>query len=161
MATAWTADDDERLTALHGEGRSLHSIAAEMKRSKHTISTKAKKLGLSWDRGPTAKAAQAVVVDNRARRATITSRMLGRVEHLQDRLEAPSFKTTLKGEGGRDDRVDLDFVPTPDERNIGDTISRYVVSVAKFEAIDAAAQSSGVRDLLTGLAGKLGITDGG
>ncbi len=161
MATRpWTAADDTILRALHEAGRSLHSIAAEMQRSKHTISTKAKALGLTWDRSSTAAATNAVVVDNKARRVAIVARMYTRMEKLQDRLEAPEFRTVLKGTYGIDERVTLDFVPTADERNIADTLSRYVASATKLEQVDAADKPSAVRDLLTGIADRLGLADG-
>lgn len=155
----WSTTEDAQLTALHAAGTSLHAAAREMGWSKGSVSQHAAKLGLSWDRSRTAKAAEAVVVDNKARRARIVARMYGRMEHLQDRLEAATFRTVLKGDGGADRVRQLDFVPTPDERNIADTLSRYTAAATKLEAVDAGDGSDAVRSLLGGLARRLGLTD--
>jgi hypothetical protein len=162
-APPWTAEDEATLRRLHGEGKALHSIAREMGRSKATISKYAEQYGLSWSRERTSAAAQAVVIDNKARRVRAVARMYDRIEHLQDRLDtaaAQGWKTVLKGENGVDQARVLDFVPTPDERNIADTLSRYVASLTKLEDRDAGDKPNAVRDLLTGLANSLGITDG-
>ena len=121
---AWTATEDRELTKLHAAGLSLHAIAKKMGRPKSVVSKYAAALRLDWDRTGTAAATVAVQVNNRARRALAVSRMYDRIEHLQDRLEAPTFRSVLRGLEG-DTPTDLDFVPTVDERNIADTITRY------------------------------------
>jgi len=155
-ANPWTDADTQQMIALHKAGKSLHAIAAEMRRGKATIHSRAKKAGLDFDRTQTAKAAEAVHVDNKARRGAIVARMYTRMEHLQDRLEAPTFKTILKGSFGVEETKSLSFVPTADERNIADTLSRYVASATKLEAIDTDG-SEAVRSLLGGLAESLGL----
>lgn len=153
----WTTEDDRKMRELHAAGASMHAIATELNRSKNTISLKSKAAGLVWDRAKTAAATQAVVVDNKARRARIVARMYGRMEHIQDRLEAATFKTTLKAMGGADEQMSLDFVPTSDERNLADTLSRYTASATKLEQIDAGDGSDTVRSLLGSLARTLGL----
>lgn len=160
---AWTDTDTTELKRLHAAGNTLHGIARQMGRSKATISKYAGQLGLSWSRERTAKAAEAVHLDNKLRREKIVARMYTRIEHLQDRLEAVGpgtpFKTLVSAGKDGDTVEELDFVPTTDERNIADTLSRYVASATKLEAVDAGNKPAAVRDLLTGLAESLGITD--
>lgn len=156
----WTAADDQRLTVLHGEGRSLHSIAAEMTRSKHTISRKAAALGLTWDRTATAKAAEAVVVDNRKRRGAIVTRLYAQAEAELAGLEQASqgWRTILKGEYGLESGVTLTFAPSRDRRDVADILSRHLTAAAKLEAIDASAGVDTERSLLAQLGQALGVT---
>lgn len=152
---AWTAAEDRELTKLHAAGLSLHAIAKQMGRPKSVVSKYAAALRLDWDRTGTAAATVAVQVDNRARRALAVSRMYDRIEHLQDRLEAAPFMTmkrTLEG----DSPTELDFVPTVDERNVADTISRYAQTANRFESIDSTA-AEGVKSLIVGIAQQLGL----
>lgn len=158
----WTADEDVTLRALHGAGKSLNAIATEMGRAKATISDHAAALGLDFDRTRTAKAAEAVHVDNKARRVVIVARMYTRIEKLQDRLDAAErdgegFKTILKGSFGVEETKTLNFVPTVDERNIADTLSRYVASATKLEAVDATGGVDRERSLLSELGAALGV----
>lgn len=155
----WTDADTEQLLDLHRKGMSLHAIAQEMKRGKATISRRAREAGLDFDRAQTAKAAEAVSVDNKARRVKIVSRMYDRMEHLQDRLEAPTFKAILKGSFGVEETRTLAFVPDMAERNIADTLSRYAVTAAKLEAIDATSGAEVIVGLLQQTAAALGIHD--
>ena len=154
-ARKWTRADDARLRELHGQGMALHAISREMDRSKSMVSRHSELLGLSWDRARTAAATRAVEVDNKARRVTIVNRIYDRIEHLQDRLEAAPFMTmkrTLEG----DSPTELDFVPTVDERNVADTISRYAQTATRFETIDSTA-AAGVKSLIVGIAQQLGL----
>lgn len=89
-----------------------------------------------------AKATEAIRIDNAARRASIVERQYKRIEAILARLEAATFKTILKGESGVDETHQLDFVPTTDERNLADAMSRLAVSATKLEAVDAAADAS-------------------
>lgn len=152
-ARPWTDADDAELRALHADGKTLHAIAGIMGRGKATIHRKAKDAGLDFDRTQTAKAAEAVHVDNKARRVRIVARMYARMEHLQDRLEALTFHTILKGEYGAESPRELEFVPTVDERNIADTINRYSVAAVKLEQVDAAADMPAVDQWLAHMTG--------
>ncbi len=68
MATRWTDEEGERLTELHAEGKSLHFIAMSL--AVEGVGVDAREAAhLSFDRTRTAKAAEAVHVDNKARRA--------------------------------------------------------------------------------------------
>lgn len=93
-------------------------------------------------RARTAEATKAIQQDNAAMRAVIVRRQYARMAAILDRLEAPGFKTILKGSTGGDETRILDFVPTPDERNLADAQSRLGVTAMKLELVDAAAASS-------------------
>jgi hypothetical protein len=72
----WTDDDSEELRTRHAAGETLYGISKAMRRSQQTVHKYAKRLHLDWDRAATAKATEAVVVDNRARRAELEQRLL-------------------------------------------------------------------------------------
>ncbi len=99
MAAGWSDEDSRRLTELHAEGKSLHFIAGEIGRSKQTVSRYAKSLGLEWDRATTAKAAEAVHVDNKARRVALEERLLVEAQKIMDQLWEP---TVVFAFGGKD-----------------------------------------------------------
>lgn len=160
MAEPWTPDEDQTLTRLHGEGRSLHSIAADMGRSKSTVNKHAGRLGLSWDRTRTAQAAEAVHADNKARRVAIVARLYTQVEKELDRLEqaGSGWRTVLKGSFGVEEVRTIDFAPPLDRRNVADTISRHLQAAARLEAVDASNGVERERALLTELGHALGVT---
>lgn len=157
-ASPWTTADDTTLRGLHESGRSLHSIAAEMHRSKATISEKAAKLGLSWDRTRTANAAHAVAVDNKARRAAIEARIYAQVEAELTSVEsagAGGWRTILKGAYGAEETKTLDFVPPRDRREAADTVSRYMATATKIAVLDSGDQdTSAVASWLAAMLGR-------
>lgn len=159
----WTADDDRTLTALHAAGKSVNAIAREMGRGKATVSDHGAKLGLTWDRTRTAKAAQAVAVDNKARRVAIVARLYTEAESDLADLEAGrtghGWRTILKDTGGAEREAVLTFVPPVDRRTMADALHRNLTSAAKLEQIDAGDKPNAVRDLLTGIAERMGIVD--
>lgn len=161
--TPWADAENEQLRALHAAGKSLNAIATEMGRAKGTISKYAAQLGLDFDRSRTAKAAEAVRVDNKARRTSIVARVYDEAEALLTELEdgraGKGWRTILKGEFGVEEARTLDFIPPVDRRSHSDALNRTLMTATKLEAVDAAQQSSGVRDLLTGLGERLGLSD--
>ena len=159
---AWAASEDTRLRELHATGRSLHSIAKEMQRGKETVSRHAAALGLTWDRTRTAKAAEAVAVDNKARRVTIVARLYGVLETELGLLEnTTAWSTVIKDGGGAERTQVLSFVPAIDRRAMADSISRHVASATKLEAIDATNGVERERSLLTALGEAMGVTGPG
>lgn len=97
MASKWSDSDSEWLTELHAAGKSLHSISKDMGRSKDTVSRYAKELGLSFNRSATAKAAEAVHVDNKAKRATLESRLLDEAAKMLDQMWQPAIVYSFGG----------------------------------------------------------------
>lgn len=97
MAAGWSDEDSRRLTELHAEGKSLHFIAGEIGRSKQTVSRYAKSLGLEWDRATTAKAAEAVHIDNKAKRAKAESLFLDKTIETLEQLDQPALVYSFGG----------------------------------------------------------------
>jgi hypothetical protein len=91
------------------------------------------------------------------RRARVIDRGYSRIEALQDRLEAATFRTMQKERGGGEREVTLEFVPTIDERNLANTIASYVGTVTNLEKLDAGDVSSDVKSMLADLGRALGL----
>lgn len=158
-ARPWTQADDETLTRLHGEGKSLHAISAEMDRSKGMVARKAEAQDppLTWDRTRTAAAADAKHADNKARRVDLVGRQYGRAEAVMDRLEAQTFKTLVPVGMGEQKPKDLTFVPPHEEKALAQSVATYLGNAARLEAIDAGDGAEHVKSLLSGLVDTLGL----
>lgn len=158
----WTDSDTTKLRELHAAGKSLNAIATEMGRAKATISKYAGQAGLTFDRTRTAKAAEAVHVDNKARRVSITARVYDEAEDVLGGVEkgraGNGWQTILKGSFGVEEVRSLDFVPSRDRRDVSDTLSRLLGTATKLEAIDASGGVEKERSLLTQLGEALGVT---
>lgn len=138
MATGpWTPAEDTILRALHEAGRSLHAIAKEMGRSKDTISKKAAALGLTWDRTRTAAAAQAVVVDNKARRVALTATLYTRAEEFLQQITEPHLVFNFGGKENDYNSRLLDRPPTGDIRNLMQSASIALQRARDLENVDA------------------------
>ena len=133
----WTPDEDTRLRELHGQGQALHTIARTMGRSKDTISRKAQALGLSWSRERTAAAAQAVAVDNRARRQAIIATLYTRVEEFLEQVTLPHLVFSFGGKDNTYEERLLDRPPTGDIRNLMQSASIALQRARDLEELDA------------------------
>ena len=153
-----TDADRANILAMIDRGMSRNDIARESGRSGSTISKIATANKREFgQRTQVAAATEARRVDLRARRQRIVEREIARVEHLQDRREKADFQTILKASFGEEEPVILDFVPTVDERNLADTISRCVVTIEKLERIDGDQGVEHARSLLGQLGAVLGL----
>lgn len=132
----WTPAQEAELRDLHGQGLTLTAIAKQIGRDKGAVSVKAKTMGLTWDRSATAAATRAKVADAKARRATIKLRLLSRVEHLLDRLEAEKFTTLVPDGPGSQGTRTLTFVPPDDEKALATSMSSYLASYDRLEKLD-------------------------
>lgn len=145
---AWTDEESDRLRELHADGRSLHSIAEEMGRSKRTISVWAGKLGLSFDRSATAKAAQAKHIDNKARRATLEERLLEKAEAMLDQLDEPALVYSF---GGADNRYAEHILDRPDpvaQKHIMQALSTALNTANKLHELNTGHDAEGVVSVL-------------
>jgi hypothetical protein len=138
-------------------GRTRNDIARELGIGAASVSGIVERAGLSFDRRGIAAATEARRIDLAARRSRIIDRGYTRLEALQDRLEAPKFKTLVKGQSGAEQVRELAFVPTVDERNLADTFARYVTSLTRLEQVDAERPADSATNLLTDLGVALGI----
>lgn len=134
---AWTDEESTRLTELHAAGKSLHFIANELGRSKRTISVWAEKLGLSFDRAETAKAAEAVHVDNKARRARIEERLLIEAEKVIDQMWS---ETLVFSFGGKDNTYEEHTLKQPtysDQKTIAQTVATALNAANKLHEMNS------------------------
>lgn len=92
--------------------------------------------GLTFDRAQTATATAAKVRTLKERRAAIVDRLYTRTEFNLTRLEAESFETLVRGEGGAEHVDTLDFVPPEHERALVATIQTALSAAAKLELQD-------------------------
>lgn len=145
---AWTAAEDVRLRDLHAAGKSLTAIAAEMGRPKGTVSGKAKAAGLSFDRSRTAKAAEAVHIDNKARRALLEERLLTEADKVLDRMWSPAIVFSFGGAANTYAEHTLD-VPTPaDQKAIMQTASTALTTAGRLHELNSGRASDQSRSLL-------------
>ena len=152
----WTKDDDEQLTALHAEGKSLHSIAGQMGRAKRTISEHARVLGLTWDRSRTAAATKARVIDAKQRRVDLATELLNDVARLRAQLWT---ETEYVDHGGKDFTQVKWRTPEPvfaDKLKIMQSVGIGVEKHLRLVAYDSGSTEQ-VRSLLEGFAQQLGL----
>jgi len=133
----WTADEDAKLTELHAAGKSLHAIATDMGRSKSTVNDHAAQLGISFDRSRTAKAAQAVVADNKLRRARLIGTLYDRAEELLEQIVQPHLVFNFGGKDNSYEERQVDRPPTADIRNLMQSASIAMQRAVDLENVDA------------------------
>lgn len=133
----WGKAEDAELRRLHAQGLPLNQIHKRMGWSTATISKYAKKANLSFNREQMAAAIEANAIDAKARWSTLRDRLLTRAEKLLDKVEAPedggTFRTLVPVGQGAQVPQNLDFVPTPDERNISNAMASYMNQASSIE----------------------------
>ncbi|AUS31700.1 helix-turn-helix domain-containing protein [Rhodococcus qingshengii] len=148
MAAGWSDEDSRRLTELHAEGKSLHFIAGEIGRSKQTVSRYAKSLGLEWDRATTAKAAEAVHVDNKARRVALEERLLVEAQKIMDQLWEP---TVVFAFGGKDNTYEEHTLTQPtfgDQKAIVQTATTAIRESTRLHEMNAGQNTDHAKSML-------------
>lgn len=133
----WTLADAAELRRLHGEGKTCGEIAKAMGRNGGTISEKAAKMGLGFDRERTRDAVAALKADAAERRARLAMRHIEHAEKTLDRLDAPTYKTKIKDVGGSERVVELDFVPADEYRLLTLTGKAHEEASMKLDLHDA------------------------
>lgn len=137
----WTDEDTARLTELHAASMSLHAIAKDMGRSKATISKYADLEGLSFGRAKTAKAAEAVHVDNRSRRVALEERWLRIVDSELDTLDQEARVYSFGGADNRYAEEWLDRPPPSDRRTIIAGAAAAQAAANKLHAMNTGHQA--------------------
>lgn len=148
MAAGWSDEDSRRLTELHAEGKSLHFIAGEIGRSKQTVSRYAKSLGLEWDRATTAKAAEAVHIDNKARRVALEERLLVEAQKIMDQLWEP---TVVFAFGGKDNTYEEHTLTQPtfgDQKAIVQTATTAIRESTRLHEMNAGQNTDHAKSML-------------
>ena len=148
MAAGWSDEDSRRLTELHAEGKSLHFIAGEIGRSKQTVSRYAKSLGLEWDRATTAKAAEAVHVDNKARRVALEERLLVEAQKIMDQLWTPAIVYSFGGQFNEYAEHELDKPTFSDQKAIMQTASTAITASNKLHEMNAGSNADHSKAML-------------
>lgn len=160
-----TREEDEMLRAGHTAGRSLHSLAKEMHRSKQTLATAAQRLGFSFSdpkrTAQTRAATEVAVASNAAKRAAIIARLYRQASDALDRVDGISaskrYRTLTREAGGAQITQSLTFVPSEDLRNTGAYVASLLGPAARLESVteksggEVEGQKSMVSDLLAGI----------
>lgn len=145
---AWTDEESDRLRELHADGRSLHSIAEEMGRSKRTISVWAGKLGLSFDRSATAKAAQAKHIDNKARRVALEERLLIEADKVIDQMWTPTLVFNFGGKDNTYEERELERPTFGNQKDIMQTAAIALREANKLHELNSGADAAGAKSTL-------------
>lgn len=152
---AWTDEESARLTELHGAGESLHFIAKDMQRSKDTVSRWAEKLGLSFSREKTAKAAEAKHVDNKARRARIEEQLLVKSEDMLAQLDEPAIVYSFGGQFNEYAEHELDKPDPVAQKHIVQALATALTAANKLHEMNAGQQAEKAVSALVQMQGAL------
>lgn len=155
MATAWTDEESTRLTELHAAGKSLHFIAGELGRSKETISRHSDRLGLSFSREKTAKAAEAVHIDNKARRARIEEQLLVKSEDMLAQLDKPAIVYSFGGQFNQYEQHELEKPDPVAQKHIVQALSTALTAANKLHEMNAGQQAEKAVSALVQMQGAL------
>ena len=149
-----TDDEKAEIARLHGEGKSCRQIADAIDRSPATVSIHAKALGLTFDRSQTEAASQALMADNRAKRAALVEWQYNRALRIAARLDADTFKIAAQTQYGVQPE-ELDFVPDGSELNLSRAVATYLKAAADLEKVDAGTGVEGAKSMLGDLISRL------
>lgn len=157
-ARPWNDDDTAQLKDLHGQGRSLHSIAAEMGRSKGTINRHAARQQppLTWERTQVAAATAARVIDAKAHRTALQLALLEDAAKLRKQLWEPCIAFNFGGKDNTYAEHDLAKPTFTDQLKIMQATGVAVDRSLKLAEHDSEGADQ-VRSLLGGLAEALGL----
>lgn len=148
MAPAWSSRETARLIELHGEGLSLNAIAKEMGRAKGTISKYAEAEGIDFDRGRTAKAAEAVHVDNKAKRVAAERELLDTFPDLIRQLFEPATVFSFGGAANTYAEHTLDKPTFADQKAIMQTIGTMFTTANKLAELNAGSSADHSKSML-------------
>ena len=109
-----------------------------------TVTKIAKQEGLdeAWQRTQTAAASRATAIDNRARRAALSSGMLEDAERLRARLWEPTTVVTATGS-----KVALELPPPGDARQLSSAITGFVKASLDIDGRDAEVEQHAAVDV--------------
>ncbi|MFD2839343.1 helix-turn-helix domain-containing protein [Populibacterium corticicola] len=154
----WTDIHDSELATLHAENLGVRAIAERMGFGRTTISTNAKRLGLTFDRRQTRAATAAIQADAKAKRAALELKLLEDAERLRSQLWQPH---TYIDHGGKD-YVKVTWTqeePSPsDKLKLMQAASAALDRSIKITQLDSDNGAAGAISMLEGLAKQLGVT---
>ncbi len=154
----WTDIHNTELTTLHAENLGVRAIAERMGFGRTTISTNAKRLGLTFDRRQTRAATAAVQADAKAKRAALELKLLEDAERLRSQLWQPH---TYIDHGGKD-FIQVTWTqeePSPsDKLKLMQAASAALDRSIKITQFDSDNGAAGAISMLEGLAKQLGVS---
>lgn len=115
----------------------MHFIAKELGRSKDTVSRHADRLALTFSRAQTAKAAEAVHVDNKARRVQLEERLLTEADKVLDQMWARTIVFAFGGPLNEFNSHELDKPPVGDQKAIMQTASTAITAANRLHELNA------------------------
>lgn len=123
---------------------------------KETIMRWAKATGTHTVRNDvTSRAVEARIVDNKLRRQNIAARLYGQAEAMLDDLEADSFQTIIRGEGGAERATTLDFIPAGERRTLIQATNTALKTTQELEQRDQDGGQTAAVSMLDKLAKQL------
>ena len=133
----------------------MNFIATDMQRSKETIGRHSERLGLSFDRTATAKAAEAVHIDNKARRARIEERLLAKGEEFLDQLDEPVIVFSFGGPLNEYAEHELTKPDPVSQKHIVQALNTVLISANKLHEMNAGQQAEKAVSALVQMQGAL------
>ena len=103
----------------------------------------------------TQHAVEAVQVDNKLRRQNIAARLYGQAEVMLTDLEAPTFRTLVRGEGGAEYERTLDFIPSGERRTLIQATGAALKTTQELEQRDQDGGQTAAVSMLDKLAKQL------
>lgn len=149
--------DEEKQTALRlYETHGPTAVEKQLGIPKNTVATWAKASGTRTVRNEhTSHAVEAKIVDNKLRRQNIAARLYGQAETMLDDLEADSFQTIIRGEGGAEHATTLDFIPAGERRTLIQATNTALKTTQELEQRDQDGGQTAAVSMLDKLAKQL------
>lgn len=145
---------EEALRLFEVEGPT--AVTKKLGIPKGTVAQWAKQTGSQTVRNErTAHAVEAVIVDNKLRRQNIAARLYSQAETTLGVLEAETFQTMVRGEGGSEYSAKLKFIPSAERRTLVQTVQIALKTTHEIDARDSDDGSTAGRSMLESLAKQL------
>ena len=140
-------------------GGKRNEIAREHHVSVSTVSRIAQQEGLgdAFDRSQTENATRAMQIDNKARRAGISARLLDKAEQCLDLMDEPYLVHSFGGKDNTYNEHLLDRPPSTDMRNFMTTAAVAIDKHAVLEKLDSDQGAAGARSMLLNLSAALNV----
>lgn len=157
MPRRWTTADDAEMERLHGLGLSCNEIGRRMDRNPSVISLKAKAGGLDFD-------ASELQVANAARSARAKAlRQQIELEALEQSLQllldrkSKRRKRIMRADRGAEAVVEIDFLPSDDDRNLASMFNALTNQAMRLGALDGDSGVEQAKSMLGKLALQIGL----
>jgi len=139
--------------------KSCRSIARDHRVSSSTVSALAREAGIddAFERTNTKKAIEATHVDNKARRAALSARLIARAEKLERSMDEPHLLVKI---GGKDNIYTGHLMARPDTAAIKDMMVSIGIAVDKHRVLelhDGDPGVDGAKSMLGALAAGLAL----